>query len=113
MVSGNMRGDNEDCIKLRKLAAQYNEVTKLANNAITKWMYAETQLDKAIIKYRIKDTLSWKKQVLNLIATQPGYDELHTDFMGGKKDEKTTNNVLKAIENETNIIKKIFEVTPE
>lgn len=105
--------DNEDCIKLRQLASTYNEVTKKANQSIGKWMFAETKLDKAIIKHKIKDSLAWKKQMIALVAEFPEYDFLHTDYMDGKKGQKIADNVLKAIENEMNAIKKTFEETPD
>jgi len=105
--------DNDDCIRLRELAHSYNNVTKRANDAIIKWMCAETELDKQIIRNNVKDTLSWKKQVLALISAHPEWDDLHTQFMEGKQENKLAENILKAIEMEMNALKKIFEVTPD
>lgn len=105
--------DNDDCILLRKLAIQFNQVAKTANKSIGLWMVAETQLDKAIIQHRIKDSLAWKKQVLALIVSHPEYDQLHTDYMEGKKGQKISDNAMKAIENEMNAVKKTFIETPD
>jgi hypothetical protein len=105
--------DNDDCIQLRKLAQQYNQVAKTANTSISKWMLAETKLDKAIIEHRIKDSLAWKKQVIALIVSYPQYDQLHSDYMEGKCNQKISDNAMKAIENEMNAVKKTFIETPE
>jgi hypothetical protein len=105
--------DNEDCIKLRELADQFNQVAKSANKAISQWMVAETSLDKAIIQHRIKDSLAWKKQVISLITQHPQYDCLHTEYMEGKKGQKIADNAMKAIENEMNAVKKTFSETPD
>ena len=111
MVQNQM--DNDDCIRLRYLADQFNKATLEATAGLSKWLRAETKLDKAIILNRVKDTLAWKKQVIALITTHPEYDSLHTEFMDGKEAQKVADYKLKAIENEMNALKKVFEETPD
>lgn len=108
-----MEFDNEDVIRIRKLAHHFNEYTKKANDAVRKWMTAETALDKALILGNVRTTSAWAKQVIELVAKSPEYDVLHTEYKEGKMEERLAMNTLKAIETEMNALKKLYEEIPK
>ncbi len=105
--------DFDDTIRIRKLVHTFNEKTLEANAALRKWMSAEMNLDKALILNKVKNSSAWTKQIIELITTNPQYDNLHTDYHIGRLEEKCAINVLKAIEMEVNALKKIYDETPK
>ncbi len=105
--------DNDDCIRLRKLIRQYNSVTECMNNAINDWVLEEVKLNEAIANFNIDVKMSWKKQVIELTRKHPEFLGVQTKYYHNKRGEKTAKNTLKALENEINILKKTYEITPK
>ena len=104
--------DYDDCKKLRALVEDFNSSTRMMNLSTTKWMLAETQLNLGIIQQNISAAWAWKKQVLELCKADESYASKMLDFYQGKENEKVCKATLKALENEMNVLKKIYEVTP-
>jgi Zn-dependent M32 family carboxypeptidase len=104
--------DYDDCERMRKLTKTYNEMITFKTKASDLWRIAETRLDIGIMDNNISDKLSWKKQVIELCKVSKMYQKYHLEYYDGRRQEKAADNAIKAIENEVNVLKKIYDSTP-
>jgi hypothetical protein len=105
--------DYDDCLKMKELALQYDEIAMNKNAAIQSWTTSEIILNKGIIKHKISERWSWKKQILELCKIDNDYETDIENYYSNKSAEKMMTNTLKSIENQINILKKIYESTPK
>ena len=105
--------DYDDMQRMRHLFTLYTSDTVAKNKAVMAWTTAEKELCLAIAIYGISDKLAWKKQCIELMKEHVSYRPVWEKYCDGKAGEKLYSNSLKAIENETNVLKKIHEQTPD
>ena len=104
--------DNDDCIKMRTLARDFDDRSNLLCNVLQLKADIELMLDMGIIDENISDKLSWKKNVIELIKKNDSYKQVYIDYCKQVASIKVCQTKLKSIENEINILKKTYEETP-
>ena len=104
--------DFDDCQRMRALFADFTVHTLAKNKAVEAWTNAEKALCLSIARLDISDKLAWKKQCIEVIKIAPDMSVVFEIYCDNKAAEKVYTNLLKAIENETNVLKKIHEHTP-
>ena len=102
--------DHDDCVRMRELCLKYNKLVAMHNEVIAETNEKEIHLDLGIIKNDISSSITWKKQVIELIKKAPEYETTYIEYKHGLVKEKATLKTMKACEGEINCLKKTIDL---
>jgi len=104
--------DFDDCIKLEDMCTQSDFIVRNLNTATEDMADAEVELSLAIASCNIKDSLTWKKQIIELIKQDEKYVEVYKKYSNAKTQVSINRGLLRALETRINCLKKKISVTP-